>query len=647
MSQAKQRRTFISYSSQNKEFALNLGKELRSSGFNIWLDQLDIPAGSRWDDEVERALEECEIFMVILTPASSASDNVKDEIGYAIDTNKHILPILLKNASVPLRLRRFQYVDFTAKSFEEGLESAKKLLRELGAAPTAPIDPIPVAKPVHKKVSEELVPQKIKEKPQVRAVTPQRPVEVQMPIQAQSPMPGPNPIGQKSETISAFLKKNSRLLMILGAVGAVFGVILVVVVIMSLGNSPASVAASPLETPTAEVVVEEVLPAEPTAVPTKQPTATQISTPTFEPATSTPELPTPTTNEGNNSLVESFDNNSNGWLTGSDMTGSKSIMNGNYVWDVHLDSGSDAWQLLNEDLSLIDFQLKVDAKRINGSPDNLCYGIIFRAEKSGLTGIVSEGSGKYYELEVCDDQYYLITYYDGSDWNYWQDWTESTAIHPNDWNTLEVKAAGNQFEYFVNDVKIAEFSDSTLAEGNVGLSVYSYDDAGGQIAFDNFSISNGPNALSASDAAQMYDSTEVKGFYELASEIYTDEQLTNFESTNESILLELTNPIPLMLGFSGWCSKTPEILEENLLNVQYLFELNGQEIPEANIAHTEDYTADDGWACAGTVYSIIDGWTSGEYIVRQTINILTPFSDGEYDYEPGVLYSLEYTVVVP
>jgi hypothetical protein len=76
---------------------------------------VDIPTGSRWDDEVERALEACEIFMVILTPASSKSDNVKDEIGYAIDTGKRILPILLENAKVPLRLRRFQYVDFTKK----------------------------------------------------------------------------------------------------------------------------------------------------------------------------------------------------------------------------------------------------------------------------------------------------------------------------------------------------------------------------------------------------------------------------------------------------------------------------------------------------------------------------------------------------
>lgn len=134
----KQRKTFLSYSRANKDFAIRLAKELKSEGFEIWLDQLDIPLGARWDDEVERALEECEIFMVILTPASTTSDNVKDEIGYAIDTRKRILPILLENAVIPLRLRRLQYVDFTSNSFDEGVNAAKELLKGLVAQPTVP-----------------------------------------------------------------------------------------------------------------------------------------------------------------------------------------------------------------------------------------------------------------------------------------------------------------------------------------------------------------------------------------------------------------------------------------------------------------------------------------------------------------------------
>jgi tetratricopeptide (TPR) repeat protein len=139
MAADKQRRAFISYSRTNKEFATKLTKGLRSAGYPVWFDLFDIPTGSRWDDEVEKALRECSIFMIILTPASIASENVKDEIGYAIDHGKRILPILLEQCEVPLRLRRFQYVDFTAKNFEEGLESAKELLGDLVDEASVPI----------------------------------------------------------------------------------------------------------------------------------------------------------------------------------------------------------------------------------------------------------------------------------------------------------------------------------------------------------------------------------------------------------------------------------------------------------------------------------------------------------------------------
>jgi hypothetical protein len=149
----KQPRTFLSYSRANKDFAVRLAKELKSEGSFVWLDQLDIPVGARWDDEVHKALVECEIFLIIMTPASVASENVKDEIGYAIDNHKRIMPVLLENCEIPFRLRRLQYVDFTKKSFDNGVEAVKDLLRSLIAAPTSPLE----------KKEDQLAAQKAKE----------------------------------------------------------------------------------------------------------------------------------------------------------------------------------------------------------------------------------------------------------------------------------------------------------------------------------------------------------------------------------------------------------------------------------------------------------------------------------------------------
>jgi len=131
MNTTTQRGAFVSYSRKDGEFALKLAKELRSAGHSVWLDQLDIQTGVRWDDAVEKALYECQIFLIILTPESVSSDNVKDEIGYAIDNGKRIMPVLLEECAIPLRLSRFQYVDFTKIDFSEGLKGAKQLLEAL------------------------------------------------------------------------------------------------------------------------------------------------------------------------------------------------------------------------------------------------------------------------------------------------------------------------------------------------------------------------------------------------------------------------------------------------------------------------------------------------------------------------------------
>ena len=126
--------TFISYSRADDEFALKLANDLRSAGVNVWLDQLDIPPGARWDRAVESALETCGRLLIVLSPTSADSENVQDEIGVAFDNNKPIVPILCKPCDVPMRLRRLQHIDFT-KDYEQGLRTLLTVLKLPIAAP--------------------------------------------------------------------------------------------------------------------------------------------------------------------------------------------------------------------------------------------------------------------------------------------------------------------------------------------------------------------------------------------------------------------------------------------------------------------------------------------------------------------------------
>jgi len=119
---------FFSYAREDSAFVLRLAKELRRAGANLWLDQLDILGGQRWDRAVQEALDACQGIIAVLSPEALASNNVMDEVSYALEEGKLVVPILLRSCAVPFRLRRVQYIDFIA-SYDAALPQLLRALR--------------------------------------------------------------------------------------------------------------------------------------------------------------------------------------------------------------------------------------------------------------------------------------------------------------------------------------------------------------------------------------------------------------------------------------------------------------------------------------------------------------------------------------
>jgi hypothetical protein len=112
---------FLSYARADAEFVLRLAKDLREGGAGVWIDQLDIAPGQRWDRAVEDALAKCAQLLVILSPAAVESTNVMDEVSLALEDGKTVVPVLHRECRIPFRLRRLQYVDLTL-NYEAGLD---------------------------------------------------------------------------------------------------------------------------------------------------------------------------------------------------------------------------------------------------------------------------------------------------------------------------------------------------------------------------------------------------------------------------------------------------------------------------------------------------------------------------------------------
>jgi len=119
---------FFSYCRDDSHFALRLAGDLKAAGAKIWLDQLDIEPGMPWDRAVESAVTNCPRMLVILSPTSVNSDNVRDEPSFALSKQKRVIPVLYQDCDIPYRLARLQYID-SRLDYARGLQA---LLRTLG-----------------------------------------------------------------------------------------------------------------------------------------------------------------------------------------------------------------------------------------------------------------------------------------------------------------------------------------------------------------------------------------------------------------------------------------------------------------------------------------------------------------------------------
>lgn len=127
---------FISYTPTDSGFTTQLADDLRVAGYDIWFDQFNIPAGPRRDNEIEKALNSCNIFLLVLSPASLHAQNVMDEAKYAIDSAKHTLLLLVTPCDIPYHLGHFQFVNFIDNPYEEGLDEVRELLTQAGKIQT-------------------------------------------------------------------------------------------------------------------------------------------------------------------------------------------------------------------------------------------------------------------------------------------------------------------------------------------------------------------------------------------------------------------------------------------------------------------------------------------------------------------------------
>ena len=142
---------FVSYSRRDLDFVEKLAKDLIDAGYEVWYDLSMIEGGDRWAQEIQAGINRSEIFAIVVTPNSMASEWVEKEYLFASRRGMKIVPLLYELCELPIWLLNIQYIDIVGanytRNFHQILESFENYGRREGDVKPLPL---PLAKRITK-----------------------------------------------------------------------------------------------------------------------------------------------------------------------------------------------------------------------------------------------------------------------------------------------------------------------------------------------------------------------------------------------------------------------------------------------------------------------------------------------------------------
>jgi adenylate cyclase len=105
----KMARVFLSYAREDVDTARHLAQAIGARGHDVWWDR-HLHGGSRFAAEIDRALKNAEVVVVLWSEASIGSAWVQDEAAEGRDSGR-LVPVSLGAAKPPLGFRQFHTID--------------------------------------------------------------------------------------------------------------------------------------------------------------------------------------------------------------------------------------------------------------------------------------------------------------------------------------------------------------------------------------------------------------------------------------------------------------------------------------------------------------------------------------------------------
>ena len=125
---------FLSHATRDRKAADRIAATLRRHSIPTWYSRTHLGGAQQWQQEIGKALRQCDWFLVLLSPSAVSSMWVKRELSYALSQRRYenrIIPMVLRvcdHEALHWTLATFQMIKLTT-GFTSG---CRELLRIWG-----------------------------------------------------------------------------------------------------------------------------------------------------------------------------------------------------------------------------------------------------------------------------------------------------------------------------------------------------------------------------------------------------------------------------------------------------------------------------------------------------------------------------------
>lgn len=155
--------------------------------------------------------------------------------------------------------------------------------------------------------------------------------------------------------------------------------------------------------------------------------------------------------------------------------------------------------------------------------------------------------------------------------------------------------------------------------------------AAGPASSDALVIPGGPTIGSPRET-RVAAAGDVQGLDQVAAESYSDTEM-NQVGARLTYTIQVDQAATQLLWGYAWCATTPEILAQNVAQMQVEFVAGGQTVPESQL-EVFDGQNQSGQACH-VQRAVVYNWPSGTATLETRITFLQAVNDGMGDYPAG------------